>query len=296
LNYALPVKPQFIPTFASNPLLSELLSITGRPTINNMHPIRKRFGQHFLRDQGVIEQIINAIDPLPSEHLVEIGPGLGAITLPVLQRIKQMDAIEIDRDAIAALRVSTESLGELRIHEADVLKFDFSSLRSTQPLRLIGNLPYNISTPLLFKLIVQREHFHDMHFMLQKEVVDRMAAAPNSKDYGRLTVMLAPWLHVQPLFDIGPEAFRPPPKVTSTVVRLVPFKQAPFTIMDHAVFAKVVMAAFTQRRKTLRNALSTLMTGMQIEAAGIDPSLRAEVLPPESFAALAAQLPCRSTQ
>jgi 16S rRNA (adenine1518-N6/adenine1519-N6)-dimethyltransferase len=255
-----------------------------------MHQARKRFGQHFLRDQGVIDHIVEVINPQPEEHLVEIGPGLGAITLPVLQRVKAMDAVEIDRDVIAALKVSSFSVGELRLHEADVLKFDFGTLRGGPAMRLIGNLPYNISTPLLFELIKQREHFRDMHFMLQKEVVDRMAAAPDTDDYGRLTVMLAPWLRVEPLFDIGPEAFRPPPRVMSTIVRLIPHAGAPFVIEDQALFASVVMAAFSQRRKTLRNALKTLLSAEQIEAAGIDPGLRAEVLPPASFAALAAQL------
>lgn len=256
-----------------------------------MHQARKRFGQHFLRDQSVIDAIVNAIAPTADQHIVEIGPGLGAITLPVLQRVKIMDAVEIDRDVIAALKVSSFTVGELRLHEADVLKFDFGSLRKdSQLLRLIGNLPYNISTPLLFELIEQREHFQDMHFMLQKEVVARMAAAPDSSDYGRLTVMLAPWLRVAPLFDIGPEAFRPPPKVLSTVVRLTPHATPPFEIRDRAKFAQVVLAAFSQRRKTLRNALSTLLTTEQIEAAGINPGLRAEVLAPNEFAELAAQI------
>ncbi len=256
-----------------------------------MHQARKRFGQHFLRDQGVIDQIVDVINPLPGEHLVEIGPGLGAITLPVLRRVKSMDAVEIDRDVIAALRVSSAGVGELRLHEADVLKFDFGTLRGNGPaMRLIGNLPYNISTPLLFELIKQRQHFRDMHFMLQKEVVDRMAAAPDTDDYGRLTVMLAPWLRVEPLFDIGPEAFRPPPRVMSTIVRLIPHATAPFVIADQMQFAKVVMAAFSQRRKTLRNALKTLLSAQQIEAAGMDPGVRAEVLPPSAFAALAAQI------
>jgi 16S rRNA (adenine1518-N6/adenine1519-N6)-dimethyltransferase len=259
-----------------------------------MHPVRKRFGQHFLHDQQVIADIVSAIQPQPNEHLVEIGPGLGAITLPVLERVKQMDAVEIDRDAIAALKVAALSTGTLRIHEADVLKFDFGSLNATQPMRVIGNLPYNISTPLLFHLIAQRQHFLDMHFMLQKEVVDRMAAAPDTDDYGRLTVMLAPWLHVQPLFDIGPQAFSPPPRVMSTLVRLVPHATAPFVIADHAQFAQVVQAAFSQRRKTLRNALRTLLSAEQIMAAGIDPGLRAEVLAPAQFAALAGQLVLRS--
>lgn len=256
-----------------------------------MHQARKRFGQHFLRDQSVIDAIVNVINPRPEEHLVEIGPGLGAITLPVLERVKSMDAVEIDRDVIAALTVSALTVGELRIHEADVLKFDFGSLRKdTQLLRLIGNLPYNISTPLLFELIDQRQHFHDMHFMLQKEVVARMGAQPDTSDYGRLTVMLAPWLRVEPLFDIGPEAFRPPPKVVSSIVRLTPHATPPFVIDDRAKFAQIVLAAFSQRRKTLRNALSKFLSSEQIEAAGINPALRAEVLAPAQFAALAAQL------
>ncbi len=256
-----------------------------------MHPIRKRFGQHFLCDQAVIDQIVAAINPKPSEQIVEIGPGLGALTLPVLAKAQRMDAIEIDRDAIAALSVSALSVGELNIHESDILKFELSSIRrDDQLLRLIGNLPYNISTPLIFKLIEQRQHFLDMHFMLQKEVVDRMAASPDTADYGRLTVMLAPWLKIEPLFDIGPQAFRPPPKVMSTVVRLTPHTHPPFIIKDHETYARIVAAAFSQRRKTLRNALRTIMTAEQIESAGVDPGLRAEVLPPQSFAALAEQL------
>jgi 16S rRNA (adenine1518-N6/adenine1519-N6)-dimethyltransferase len=256
-----------------------------------MHPVRKRFGQHFLHDANVIAHIVAAIAPQPDEHVVEIGPGLGAITLPVLQRVHDLDAVEIDRDAIAELTLKASTLGTLRIHQGDVLKFEFAQLRRGETkLRLIGNLPYNISTPLLFRLIEQREHFLDMHFMLQKEVVDRMAAAPDSKDYGRLTVMLAPWVTVEPVFDIGPRAFRPAPKVTSTLVRLIPHASAPFAIKDYAAFSRIVLAAFSQRRKTLRNALRPLLSAEQIAATGIDPGLRAEVLPPASFAALAAQL------
>ena len=256
-----------------------------------MHQARKRFGQHFLRDENVIAQIVMAINPEPGQRLVEIGPGLGAITLPVLQRVREMDAVEIDRDVIAALKVSSFSVGELRIHEADVLKFDFTTLRTgDDKLRLIGNLPYNISTPLLFHLIEQGHHFHDMHFMLQKEVVARMAAVPDNKDYGRLTVMLAPWVSVEPLFDIAPTAFRPPPKVTSTMVRLIPHAQPPFAIANREQFSRLVLAAFSQRRKTLRNALRNLLSAEQIAAIGIDPGLRAEVLAPESFARLAALL------
>jgi len=252
-----------------------------------MHQARKRFGQHFLNDQQVINDIVAAIDPQPTQHIVEIGPGLGAMTLPVLSLVKEMDAVEIDRDVIAALKVSSFSVGKLNIHEGDALKFDFASLRRDQKMRLIGNLPYNISTPLLFHLIEHCAHFADMHFMLQKEVVDRMAAEPNSKDYGRLTVMLAPWVKVEPLFDIPPTAFRPPPRVTSTMVRLIPHDSAPFFIRDQDIFSRVVLAAFSQRRKTLRNALRSLLTADQIRAVNIDPGLRAEVLPPESFARLA---------
>jgi 16S rRNA (adenine1518-N6/adenine1519-N6)-dimethyltransferase len=255
-----------------------------------MHQARKRFGQHFLHDPRVIERIVRAIDPRPGEQLVEIGPGLGAITLPLLKILGSMQAVEIDRDTIAALKVASRADGALQIHEGDVLKFDFAKLRAAadRPLRLIGNLPYNISTPLLFHLIEQRQHFADMHFMLQKEVVDRMAAQAGEDAYGRLTVMLAPWVKVEPLFDIGPGAFRPPPRVQSTFVRLTPHADSPFRIADQQAFARVVAAAFSQRRKTLRNALRSLLSEEQISAAGIDPGLRAEVISPRGFAALAA--------
>jgi 16S rRNA (adenine1518-N6/adenine1519-N6)-dimethyltransferase len=254
-----------------------------------MYP-RKRFGQHFLHDPAIITRIVDAIAPQSDEHLVEIGPGLGALTAPLLRRVPIMDAIEIDRDAIRELRVKTEHLGALQIHEADVLKFDIGALRTDErPLRLVGNLPYNISTPLLFHLIAQRQHIRDMHFMLQKEVVDRMAAQPDTQAYGRLTVMLAPWVKVESLFDIGPGAFRPPPRVTSSVVRLTPHATAPFAIADQAIFARVVAAAFAQRRKTLRNALKLILPESAILRAGIDPNIRGETLSPAHFAVLAAQ-------
>jgi 16S rRNA (adenine1518-N6/adenine1519-N6)-dimethyltransferase len=250
---------------------------------------RKRFGQHFLHDQAVIARIVDAIAPQPSDHLVEIGPGLGALTLPLLTRVPTMDAVEIDRDAIRDLRGKT-SPEALQIHEGDVLKFDIGSLRTDdRSLRLVGNLPYNISTPLLFHLIAQREHIRDMHFMLQKEVVDRMVAEPDTEAYGRLTIMLAPWVRVESLFDIGPGAFRPPPRVVSSVARLAPHATAPFVIADQHVFARVVAAAFAQRRKTLRNAVKTLLPEAAIERAGIDPNARGETLSPAQFAALAAQ-------
>jgi 16S rRNA (adenine1518-N6/adenine1519-N6)-dimethyltransferase len=249
---------------------------------------RKRFGQHFLHDQAVIARIVAAIAPQRDEHLVEIGPGLGALTLPLLKCIPAMDAVEIDRDAIRELRSKTTP-ETLRIHEGDVLKFDIATLRTEQPLRLVGNLPYNISTPLLFHLIAQREHIRDMHFMLQKEVVDRMAAEPDTEAYGRLTIMLAPWVRVESLFDIGPGAFRPPPRVVSSVARLTPHATAPFKIVNQDIFAQIVAAAFAQRRKTLRNALKKLLPAAAIERAEIDPNARGETLSPAQFAALAAQ-------
>ena len=255
-----------------------------------MHVARKRFGQHFLHDPGVIARIVAAIDPRPDDPMVEIGPGLGAITLPLLQRLKRLDAVEIDRDAIRHLRDvagrGDSARGELNIHEADALEFDFGALHA-QPLRLIGNLPYNISTPLLFRLIEQRRHIRDMHFMLQKEVVDRMAAGAGDEAYGRLSVMLAPWVRIEPLFDIGAGAFRPPPRVVSTFVRVIPHERPPFELADADRFAAIVAAAFSQRRKTLRNALKALLDEEQIRRAGVDPAARAEVIAPAKFAALA---------
>jgi 16S rRNA (adenine1518-N6/adenine1519-N6)-dimethyltransferase len=255
-----------------------------------MHQPRKRFGQHFLHDQSVIRGIVAAIAPKPGESLVEIGPGLGAITEPLLRAAGTLDAVEIDRDAIRHLR-DTFGTTSLRIHEGDALSFDFTALAPAGTrLRLVGNLPYNISTPLLFHLIEQRECVLDMHFMLQKEVVDRMAAGAGDDAYGRLSVMLAPWVEVQPLFDIGPGAFRPPPRVESTFLRMVPHATPPFVIANRRNFSLLVAAAFSQRRKTLRNALKQLLTAEQIEQAGIDPGARAEVISPAGFAALAARV------
>jgi 16S rRNA (adenine1518-N6/adenine1519-N6)-dimethyltransferase len=256
---------------------------------NARHVPRKRFGQHFLHDRDIIARIVDAIDPGPGDRLVEIGPGLGALTWPLLARRGTLDVIEIDRDAIAALQTTPRTSGDLRIHGGDVLQFDFAALRGQDStrLRIVGNLPYNISTPLLFKLIEVREHIEDMHFMLQKEVVDRMAAGAGDDAYGRLSVMLAPWVEVLPLFDIGPAAFKPPPKVMSTYVRLLPRAQPAFALGQPARFAAVVAAAFGQRRKTLRNSLKTLVSEAGFAEAGIDPGLRAEVVSPAQFAALA---------
>lgn len=254
-----------------------------------MHQPRKRFGQHFLHDPGVIGRIVAAIAPQPQDRMVEIGPGLGALTLPLLARLNELHAVEIDRDAIRHLHELTQNDPRLQIHSADVLKFTFAHIYEGERLRVVGNLPYNISTPLLFHLIEQRQRILDMHFMLQKEVVDRMAAAPGSEHYGRLTVMLSPWVRIEPLFDIGPGAFRPPPRVVSTVVRLTPHEQ-PLQIGDPHHFATVVGAAFSQRRKTLRNSLKPFLDADDIAAVGIDPGLRAEVLSPAEFVALSSRL------
>ena len=254
-----------------------------------MHVARKRFGQHFLHDPAVIERIVAAIGPRAGEQVVEIGPGLGAITLPMLARLPELHAIEIDRDAIRHLREATGQSPALHLHEGDALEFDLSRLDDGRGLRVVGNLPYNISTPLLFRLLEQRAHIRDMHFMLQKEVVDRMAAAPDTEHYGRLTVMLAPWLRIEPLFDLGPGAFRPPPRVVSTFVRMAPLAE-PLPIEQPRCYANVVAAAFSQRRKTLRNALKAILSQDEIRAAGIDPGARAETVPAAGFASLARQL------
>lgn len=248
---------------------------------------RKRFGQHFLHDANVVRRIADAIDARPGEALVEIGPGHGALTRHLLARVKPLRAIEIDRDLVRELRERFPP-ADLEVIEADVLDVDFRALRGPgPPLRVAGNLPYNISTPLLFHLLAQREAIRDMHFMLQREVVERMAAQPGGKDYGRLTIMLAPWVEVLPLFHVGAGSFRPPPRVESTVVRLVPRAQPGFEIADPRLFDQVVRAAFAQRRKTLRNALRTLVSPEVFAQLRIDPGARPETLAPAQFAQLA---------
>jgi 16S rRNA (adenine1518-N6/adenine1519-N6)-dimethyltransferase len=247
---------------------------------------RKRFGQNFLHDPQVIEHIVEAINPQPGESLVEIGPGRGALTEPLLEVCEQLDAIEIDRDLAAELRTIFAGRG-LVLHEADALRFDFPALAATRGrrLRVIGNLPYNVSTPLLFHLLEARTAIIDLHIMLQKEVIDRICAEPGNAAYGRLTVMLAPWVVAEPLFDVGPGAFRPAPKVWSAVARLTVREQPAFAV--DARYARVVAAAFSQRRKTLRNALRSLLNADAISTCGIDPGARPETLGPSQFAALA---------
>ncbi len=249
---------------------------------------RKRFGQHFLHDPAVIRRIVAAVAPRPGEALVEIGPGRGAITGPLLAAAAALDVVEIDRDLAAGLRTAFGTEPGFVLHVGDALEFDWAALATVRGrrLRLVGNLPYNISTPLLFRLLAARAAILDMHFMLQKEVVERIVAAPGSGSYGRLSVMLAPFLAATHLFDIGPGAFRPPPRVQSAIVRLVPRPSPPGWALAPQ-FGQVVAAAFAQRRKTLRNALSGLLTAADLRAAGIDPGARAETLAAEQFGALA---------
>ena len=246
-------------------------------------PPKKQLGQHFLHDRNVIDKIVLAVNPKPGDALVEIGPGQGAITFPLLRKHGALTVIEFDRDLITPLSEAAHGLGELTIVHKDVLKIDFGKLAGEGRLRLVGNLPYNISTPILFHVLEHSAAIIDMHFMLQKEVVERMGAAPGSKVYGRLSVMLQAVCEVVPLFVVGPEAFRPPPKVDSAVVRLLPKPAESIGISDPALFERLVRDAFGQRRKTLRNAIQALCSAEQISAAGLRPELRAEQLAVAEF-------------
>jgi 16S rRNA (adenine1518-N6/adenine1519-N6)-dimethyltransferase len=246
---------------------------------------RKRFGQHFLHDPAVIARIVAAFNPQPDQTIVEIGPGRGALTLPLLERAGHLHAIELDRDLAAYLPAYTAGHGRLTVHQADALTFDFTTLAPGHPLRVIGNLPYNISTPLLFHLIEQGSALADMVFMLQKEVAERIAAPAGTRDYGRLSVMIQWRFDVEHLFDVGPGAFQPPPKVHSSVIRLRP-RTTTFDVADPAHFRRVVQSAFAQRRKTLRNSLRSLLDETDFRRAGIDAGRRAETLTLQEFAAL----------
>jgi 16S rRNA (adenine1518-N6/adenine1519-N6)-dimethyltransferase len=238
------------------------------------HRARKRFGQHFLTDPGVIDAILRAIHATKDDVVVEIGPGQGAITAALAASAGHLHAVELDRDLVSRLRRQYDDVENVTIHEADALAFDFSTLGDR--LRIVGNLPYNISTPLLFHLLKFRDRIIDMHFMLQKEVVDRMAAAPGSKAYGRLGIMLGCHLHIESLFDVDRSAFDPPPEVTSAVVRLDPLPPGTFNIEDDALLAKVVTSAFMKRRKTIRNSLKDIVEVSDLDAVGIDAGLRPE--------------------
>lgn len=252
------------------------------------HRPRKRFGQNFLHDQHIIRGIVAAIHPRPGESLIEIGPGLGALTAPLLEATGRLEVVELDRDLIPHLEEQFADAGELRIHNTDALKFDFCSLAPKgEKLRIAGNLPYNISTPLIFHLIEQAHCIRDMHFMLQKEVVERLAAAPGGGDYGRLSVMVQYHCRVEKLFNVPPGAFNPPPKVDSAIVRLTPYTEKPVTVKDEACLSRLVARAFAQRRKTLRNNLKSLLDAATIESLGIDPGRRPETLSLQEFALLA---------
>lgn len=253
-------------------------------------PPKKNLGQHFLTDAGIIERILHVLDPKPGDALVEIGPGQGAITFPILRRHGSLTVIEFDRDLITPLSEAAHGIGDLTIVHKDVLQVDFDKLAGENRIRLIGNLPYNISTPILFHVLEHCRQVRDMHFMLQKEVVERMAAGPGSKIYGRLSVMLQAVCEVTPLFDVPPHCFNPPPKVNSAVVRLIPRATGASGIQDSARFEAVVRDAFSQRRKTLRNALSKQCTAEQLQALGIKPEARAEQIPVEDFIRLANNL------
>jgi 16S rRNA (adenine1518-N6/adenine1519-N6)-dimethyltransferase len=255
------------------------------------HVARKRFGQNFLHDQHVIERIIASISPQPDDLLVEIGPGQAALTRPLLASGAELHLVELDRDLVSWLEKEFSSATKLTIHSCDALKADLSELTGQRPFRLIGNLPYNISTPLIFHVLQWSGLIIDMHFMLQKEVVDRMAAAPGSRTYGRLSVMTQFQAEVSRLFDVRPESFSPAPKVSSSIVRLRPLKQPPFDAGSPANLQRVVTCAFSMRRKTLRNSLRELLTEDQISAAGVNPGDRAEQLGLSQFAALARSLP-----
>jgi 16S rRNA (adenine1518-N6/adenine1519-N6)-dimethyltransferase len=255
------------------------------------HVPRKRFGQHFLHDPYVLQRIVSAIDPRAGEHVVEIGPGEGALTRPLLERLPRLTVVEIDRDLAARLQQEFPA-ERLEVHLADALEFDFGALPA--PLRLVGNLPYNVSTPLLFHLATYADRVRDMHFMLQREVVDRMAAEASTPEYGRLSVMLQRRFRIHSLFRVAPGAFRPPPKVESAVVRLEPLPPEQIAPVDEAVFARVVMRAFAARRKTLRNGLAGLIDEAGLRAAGIDPGLRPENITPGEYIKIAMSIGSKS--
>ena len=247
------------------------------------HKARKRFGQNFLIDNNVIDLIIQSINPQQGQTLVEIGPGLGALTVPLLKKAEQLHVVELDRDVIPILEKKCAGVGELSVHNIDVLNFDFKTLiQPPQKLRIVGNLPYNISTPILFKLLDYAEHIDDMFFMLQKEVVKRMAAEPDNGAYGRMTIMLQYHCQVTELFEVPPEAFDPKPKVDSAIVNLRPRKPV-IEVSNYSLLEQLTKQAFSMRRKTIRNTLKKLCTTDELEAVGINPGHRPENIRPEQY-------------
>ena len=252
------------------------------------HQARKRFGQNFLHDQALIERIIAHINPSSDDHVVEVGPGLGAITFPLLDRLQRLNVIEIDRDLVA--RLQRKNLPNLIIHESDVLKVDWQQLADGRSIRVVGNLPYNIGTPLLLNLLDQRAHVQDIHAMLQKEVVDRLSANSGTRAFGRLSVMMQSCFEIEPLLDVPPESFNPPPKVQSAVVRLVPRADAP-DAQTIVRLSDATRLAFANKRKTLRNNLKSILSVEQLQNADLDPQARAETLSLDQFLLLAKMLP-----
>jgi len=248
------------------------------------HQAKKRFGQNFLIDEQVIADIIAAIRPEAGDHMVEIGPGLGALTRPLLKQLDQLHVVEIDRDIIARLERDYPRT-KLTIHAGDALRFDFAMLPF--PLRIVGNLPYNISSPLLFHFAAYAGRIRDMHFMLQNEVVERMVAEPSTPEYGRLSVMLQYRFHMEKLLDVPPQSFRPAPKVDSAVVRMIPLPATEILVRNEKLFAAIVSAAFGQRRKTLRNTLHNYLNEADFDKLGINAQLRAENLAVAEFMEMA---------
>ncbi len=250
------------------------------------HRARKRFGQHFLHDAEIIDRLVRSVAPRDEDTLVEIGPGQGALTFPLLERVAHLDVVELDRDLIGRLRERAPE-NRLTIHQSDALRFDFTTLADKGPIRVVGNLPYNISTPLIFHLLAQGDALGDMTFMLQKEVVERLTAAPGGKDYGRLSVMVQYHCQADYLFPVPPGAFQPPPKVDSAVVRLIPYASPPWPADDPAWLSRLVAQAFSQRRKAIRNSLKTLIAPEVFAATGIDPGLRPDHLSVADYVTLA---------
>lgn len=257
-----------------------------------MHKARKRFGQNFLVDERIIDDIVAAIRPEPDDNMVEIGPGLGALTRPLLKRLNHLHVVEIDRDIIARLEhdyPQNDPQRRLIIHAGDALAFDFATLSA--PLRIVGNLPYNISSPLLFHFAAYAGRIGDMHFMLQNEVVERMVAMPSTPEYGRLSVMLQYRFDMEKLLDVPPQSFRPAPKVNSAIVRMMPLSASEILVRNEKLFAQIVSAAFGQRRKTLRNTLRDYLNEEDFEKLGIDAQLRAGNLAVADFARISNYLP-----
>jgi len=271
------------------PILILQVKISMNNRVHQGHFARKRFGQNFLHDDYIIESIVAAIQPKADQALVEIGPGLAALTVPVSKYVDHLTVVEIDRDLASRLIDNPLLNNKLTVIEQDALTFDFNELKQQlgKPLRVFGNLPYNISTPLMFHLFEYANIITDMHFMLQKEVVTRLVAAPNSKDYGRLSVMAQYFCQIIPVLEVPPTSFKPAPKVDSAVVKLIPYKEKPYQVNDVKILSRVTTEAFNQRRKTIRNSLGNMFTAEQLVELNIDPNLRAENLTVQQYCQLA---------